>query len=284
MGCGQSSLKGDDVPNVNSQPVTTSAAGGGQPLKKVKTNFSSVDYDQDAQKRRMTEYAPHETPAPIREESRDLSAAGQQPHNDDIAPDFKAGSSAAYPHEGAGPAASAIDGEPSTTLKPYQTNDGGDWDNDTTAKNSQQPYLNGTQDPIDPTSNQAKDTFASANDPANALNQQSHHQTTHARPGATEHDNLTNIDDEQNQNFYTPNPDVDDQNPDKKSWLGQKYSSFQTAKNGPGVSDEDVKKYTGKDRDELNEWARDRPGVGGNQGAGRVDSDSGLVAGASWNS
>jgi len=294
MGCGSSSLKGDDVPNVNSQPVATTTTPGGQPLRKVQTNFSDINYEQDIHKRRLTEYAPHETPPPIREQSHDLSAEQnignetrqQQRQNDDLGPDQpdpSAGLSTAYPHEGAGPAANAIDGEPDRTLKPYQTTDGGDWDNDTDTYANQhptshqaQPYVNGTQDTGDPTSSYVKDDFASTNDPANPLNQESHHAYQPAN-------DLNNNDDDAA--FYTPNPDIhDSENPErKKSWLGQKYSSYQSAKRGTGASDEDIAKYTGKDRDELHDWAKDRPGVGGNQHAGRVDTDSGLVAGGSWN-
>lgn len=34
------------------------------------------------------------------------------------------------------------------------------------------------------------------------------------------------------------------------------------------ISDADLKKYTGKTREELNEWAKNRSGVAGNQGGG----------------
>src|ERR1700761_8922524 len=110
MGCGASSLKGDDVPAVNSQPVPAS-----QQLKKVRTDFSSVDYDQDARRRRLTEYAPHETPAPIREQSYDMSAEQQESfaysqqaqfQTDDGAPgqlDPNAGASTGYPRGSTGP-------------------------------------------------------------------------------------------------------------------------------------------------------------------------------------
>lgn len=300
MGCGSSSLKGDDVPNVNSQPVTTSPPGV-QPIRKVRTNFSDVDYDQDTRNRRMTEYAPHETPAPIREQSYDASADQQEIYeysqqqqyaNDDIAPgqpNYNAGTLTGYPHEGTRASATAADHDPNTTLKPYQTLDGGDWDNNDNANQHRQaqPYVNGTQDSRDqdPTSTYAKDEFASANDPANPHNQEPHqgqnHQAHHARQAASDRDQSdpnygANHDDP---DFYTPNADFNDpeQPEHKKSWLGQKYASFQSAKRGSGPSDEDVLKYTGKDRDELNEWARDRPGVGGNQEPGQVG------AGASWN-
>ncbi|KAJ9614173.1 hypothetical protein H2200_002309 [Cladophialophora chaetospira] len=278
MGCGSSSLKGDDVPNVNSQPVNIQA---GQPIKKVNTNFSDINYDQGHQHRRMTEYAPHETPAPIREQSHDLSAEAQKQRSQSggLAPDqpgSAVGAPTSYPHDGVGPTANAIDGEPDTKLKPYQTIDGDNWDNENNAATDQnpQPYVNGTQDP---TSNRAKDDFAAANDPANPLNQESHHAHHAVTMGGSNN--------EDDAAFYTPNPDVND--PDhpehKKSWLGEKYSSFQAAKRGTGPSDEDVLKYTGKDKNELNEWSKDTPGVGGNQGAGRVGTDSGLAAGASWN-
>ncbi|KAF4839666.1 hypothetical protein CGCSCA4_v011092 [Colletotrichum siamense] len=37
------------------------------------------------------------------------------------------------------------------------------------------------------------------------------------------------------------------------------------------ISEEDMLKYTGKSKEELKEWAKDRPDVGKNQAAGRVD-------------
>jgi hypothetical protein len=56
------------------------------------------------------------------------------------------------------------------------------------------------------------------------------------------------------------------------------YQRYQEKKRGPGVSDEDILKYTGKTRDQLNAWAENQPGVGKNQLAGRaaVGSTSGL--------
>ncbi|RMZ75779.1 hypothetical protein DV738_g5305, partial [Chaetothyriales sp. CBS 135597] len=58
------------VTTVNRRSKTTSegAQGGNsnegheEPIRKVATNFSTVDYDQEiTQQRRNTEYAPHET-------------------------------------------------------------------------------------------------------------------------------------------------------------------------------------------------------------------------------
>ncbi|CAM1510903.1 Fc.00g084160.m01.CDS01 [Cosmosporella sp. VM-42] len=48
------------------------------------------------------------------------------------------------------------------------------------------------------------------------------------------------------------------------------YQRYQDKKNGPGISDEDLKKYTGKTREELNAWADTQPGVGKNQLAGKI--------------
>lgn len=55
----------------------------------------------------------------------------------------------------------------------------------------------------------------------------------------------------------------------KKS-LYQRYQDAKTGRNKPPVSDADLKKYTGMTRDELNDWARDRPHVAGNQLAGSI--------------
>ncbi|KAF4982222.1 hypothetical protein FZEAL_2106 [Fusarium zealandicum] len=69
----------------------------------------------------------------------------------------------------------------------------------------------------------------------------------------------------------SPSDDTADQ---KKSL----YQRYQEKKRGPGLSDEDIQKYTGKSRQELNAWAETQPGVGKNQVAGRVaqGSTSGL--------
>ncbi|EQK97518.1 hypothetical protein G6O67_004597 [Ophiocordyceps sinensis] len=48
------------------------------------------------------------------------------------------------------------------------------------------------------------------------------------------------------------------------------YQRMQEKKRGPPLSDEDIKKYTGKSRDELNAWAGNQPGVGKNQLAGKL--------------
>ena len=173
MGCGSSSLKGDDVPNVNSQPVTAPGATGVQPMKKVKTNFSDINYEQDAQNRRMTEYAPDQAVALVREESRDLTAEQQlQNESDDIMPDRP------DTNAGTGPHASADD-PGDTTLKPYQTLNDGDWDQQSPGTKAHVPqspaaYTDGTGTQ-DPTSTSAKDNFASDNDPANPINQENHH-------------------------------------------------------------------------------------------------------------
>lgn len=56
----------------------------------------------------------------------------------------------------------------------------------------------------------------------------------------------------------------------KKS-LYQRYQDAKTGRNKPPVSDADLKKYTGMTRDEINDWARDRPHVAGNRLAGSID-------------
>jgi hypothetical protein len=55
----------------------------------------------------------------------------------------------------------------------------------------------------------------------------------------------------------------------KKKSLYQRYVDWKTGRNVQ-ISDADLVKYTGKSRDELNAWAKDRPGVGGNQPAGKL--------------
>jgi hypothetical protein len=57
------------------------------------------------------------------------------------------------------------------------------------------------------------------------------------------------------------------------------YQRYQEKKRGPGLSDEDIKKYTGKSRDELKTWADGTPGVGKNQlsGSSTAGPTSGLA-------
>ncbi|KAH6609805.1 hypothetical protein Trco_003151 [Trichoderma cornu-damae] len=53
---------------------------------------------------------------------------------------------------------------------------------------------------------------------------------------------------------------------DKKSL----YRRYEDKKRGAGPTDEDILKYTGKTRDQLNAWAETQPGVGKNQAAGKL--------------
>ncbi|KAK5945981.1 hypothetical protein PMZ80_000120 [Knufia obscura] len=71
--------------------------------------------------------------------------------------------------------------------------------------------------------------------------------------------------------------------PRKKSF----YQKYQDLKRGPGVSsmsDEDLKKYTGKTREELDDWSKTTPGVAGGQAAGSLTaggtSGIGMAGGA----
>ncbi|KAM0261423.1 hypothetical protein ACHAQJ_002276 [Trichoderma viride] len=61
-------------------------------------------------------------------------------------------------------------------------------------------------------------------------------------------------------------PESTDNNTDKKSL----YRRYEDKKRGPGVTDEDILKYTGKTRNQLNTWAETQPGVAGNQPAGKL--------------
>jgi len=266
MGCGSSSLKGEDV-NVNGAPMPAP--------KRVNTNFASVDYGQEAnQSRRMTEYAPHET---IKgKKSHDASGSGRPSEaadgragiahlNDDgpLAPDGLGADAAkaSYPHEGVGGPGIGRTATDHVELKPYMTNDGDGWDNGETATSNQQQasYANGIHD-SDPTSTRAKQHFAMENDPASIENQESRQQKAS---------------NSQSLNPTAAGAPSEDSEERKKSWLGEKYSKYHAAKTGRDVviSDEDLKKYTGKDRKELKEWADGRKGVGenqiiGNQGTG----------------
>ncbi|PKS05416.1 hypothetical protein jhhlp_008792 [Lomentospora prolificans] len=54
----------------------------------------------------------------------------------------------------------------------------------------------------------------------------------------------------------------------KKS-LYKRYRDSKASKSDT-ISDEDMLKYTGKTRDEMNNWAKTAPGVAGNQAAGKL--------------
>ena len=152
MGCGSSSLKGD-------APDGLSGGDNPQPIRKVNTNFSTINYDvNDNQKRRMTEYAPHET---VRNKS-EAGASTDRP----AAP--KSRPSGAYSE---GP-----DGE---KLEPYQT--AGEGPDAIPLSERSYPHekraadgsvlANGDGDGLDPTSEGAKESFARANDPLNHQSQ-----------------------------------------------------------------------------------------------------------------
>jgi hypothetical protein len=370
MGCGHSSLKGADVPNLNSQPVEIN-----RPMKKVATNFSDVNYDQDPQQqRRLTEYGPDETPRqhPPSQQPQEggmLAPSPGQGNYDPMgaaSPGFGSGIGApgdvGYPHQGRGIDRNdpnpnlnrpGLNDDPNDTgngnaLKPYQTTDAGDWDDnddnyqsqgggqyqDRGAQDYQGSNLNQNQNQNsnnynsdvpnhqyphgsssagaggsgytgdrDPTSSQAKDDFAHLNDPANPMNQEGsryegggqHHQHQHQHgydddDGSNENENMDYPSGRgggdyhhDNAGYGKGNADNDDngnenRNRNSPSWLGQRYASYQAAKQGRGVSDDDLKKYTGKDRAEFDEWAAQQPGVAGRQAA----MDPQFAAGGSY--
>ncbi|KAK5058766.1 hypothetical protein LTR84_011030 [Exophiala bonariae] len=277
MGCGSSSLKGEDV-DVNAAPTMAAP-------KRVNTNFASVDYSADGgQGRRMTEYAPHETVKSKKSHDgpRSMASGRQSEANDGILdtslpvtnkplaadPLTTTAGTVTYPHEGTGSAGAVGDATNNVELKPYKTNDG--WDEDTLGTNTQQqatntPHINGsTETDTDPTSLNSKRHFAHENDPASMGNQESPREKAshkqHLNGGTSLTSSTTEGEGEVNER--------------KKSWLGDKYSKYHAAKHGKNVvlSDEDLKKYTGKDRAELNEWAQGR-NVGANMPAGRYRDD-----------
>ncbi|KAG7286410.1 hypothetical protein NEMBOFW57_008720 [Staphylotrichum longicolle] len=55
----------------------------------------------------------------------------------------------------------------------------------------------------------------------------------------------------------------------KKKSLYQRYVDAKRGRNVQ-ISEEDMLKYTGKTKAELQDWAKDRPGVAGNQAAGTL--------------
>lgn len=293
MGCGSSSLKGEDV-NVNGpQP---SAADPAAP-RRVRTDFASVDYDQDGGNgRRMTEYAPHET---VRSQSgarhhSDLVPAGLQGDpkkssksagtHDSLLPDTTNRNITAeadtFPHQGVGLGESKLNDADEAALKPYQTIDNDGWDKDDFQTATQSPSshaVNGLRDDsgLDPLTMQAKDEFAHDNDPASVGNQTSRH-----HHGDGHHANGDHPSGPGSESAPSPRASKDG----KKSWLGDKYAQYQALKTGRNqqLSDDELKKYTGMDRQQLKDWGDARDGVAGNQRAGTVSSGNAKAAGAGW--
>ncbi|KAL6863608.1 hypothetical protein J3F83DRAFT_716482 [Trichoderma novae-zelandiae] len=71
-----------------------------------------------------------------------------------------------------------------------------------------------------------------------------------------------------NSNSSPDSPDNNNNNDkDKKKSV---YRRYEDKKRGPGPTDEDILKYTGKTRDQLSAWAETQPGVGKNQAAGKI--------------
>ncbi|AEO67478.1 uncharacterized protein THITE_2116361 [Thermothielavioides terrestris NRRL 8126] len=65
------------------------------------------------------------------------------------------------------------------------------------------------------------------------------------------------------------NPSAEGKSPKTKKSLYQRYVDAKTSRNVK-ISDADLQKYTGMNREQLNAWAKDRPGVAGNQLAGKL--------------
>jgi len=151
MGCGASSLKGEKMADLSSEPV-----------RRINTNFSAVDYSQEPQARRMTEYAPDEAPRRKSKASRASADAGL-------------------------PATTGTTSD-DTQLKPYQTIGDDRWNEDQPQEDypHEKTHLVShnrlTEQPrdIDPTSSAAKDEFATDNDPAN----EDAHDSTHRDDGS----------------------------------------------------------------------------------------------------
>ena len=231
MGCGSSSLKGDNPTGVGG------AAEDTRPARKVNTNFSMPDYDANAnQQRRMTEYAPHETERP-RSPSPNLAdkdpGTAPGPEDDQIKPYQTLGDNQAqgYPHDSPG----AGTGGAATTTR--QVN-GDHSSSSASAANA------------DPTSQAAKDQFATANDPAN---------------------NANNLD---------PSAAAgSDGKERKRSWLGEKYKNYADKRdNRPAdgerkFTDQELAKFTGKNNEEVKRMVDEgRPGVGSGQSASMRDN------------
>lgn len=193
MGCGSSSLKGEGGSGVDPQPI-----------RKVNTNFSTINYDQsDNKKRRNTEYAPDDTIRNRSEASGAARISGDRPQ-DDIGPG----------------------GE---KLEPYRTAGDG-----TELKDMSYPHENANgpsrtdPDGPDPTTDSAKDKFASDNDPVN---------------------------NSKGSGMLSPDSAGGDAGKGRRtSWLARLKPQERKE-----LTDEDLKKHTGMTRAEMDEWAKTQP-------------------------
>lgn len=75
------------------------------------------------------------------------------------------------------------------------------------------------------------------------------------------------------QSGSTPEPD------NAKASLYRRFKDSKASRSG-GICDEDMLKYTGKTKAELNDWAKTAPGVAGNQVPGRHPGHGGVGGGA----
>lgn len=80
------------------------------------------------------------------------------------------------------------------------------------------------------------------------------------------------------------NGDSDTNMKTKKKSLYQKYQDLKRGSGVGSMSDEELKKYTGKTREELDDYSRTTPGVAGGQAAGSLTaggtSGIGMAGGA----
>ncbi|RMZ81638.1 hypothetical protein DV737_g2389, partial [Chaetothyriales sp. CBS 132003] len=161
MGCGPSSLKGDSPQGINNDDAVDN-----RPIRKVATNFTTVDYEQEHyQERRNTAYAPHET----ERTASATSDAIRHAKNGIIAKDEGPKDSEQLK------ASQSVDAGSGEQVKAYQSIDAGNVvSGDSVAVASSN---------VDPTAAAAKENFASANDPA--ANQQQE------QPLATEEGNTS---------------------------------------------------------------------------------------------
>lgn len=227
MGCGSSSLKGDSPTGVGGD----SSDPAPRPVKKVATNFSTVDYDNtDNKKRRNTEYAPHETAAQesnIEEVVAHANNGVEQPKDETVEP---------Y-HDPDSPTAQR-------ETVPTRLSDMID------ERNGVNHDANAGADPL---SAQSKDKFAEQNAPA------------HNTSTGTDYEGSTLAPDS------IPPGGAGEK---KSSMFGKAYKKYSDSRDGrnTNISEDDMKKYTGKSKEEMTRYMQEGEGVGGGQGANARDS------------
>ncbi|KAK5078446.1 hypothetical protein LTR64_003141 [Lithohypha guttulata] len=266
MGCCQSDLKGEKQEDIDNQAP--------QPIKQVKTNFSTVDYDAAASGRRDTIVAPEE----VRQKSNPLPSLSEKE------------TSSLHPQ--------SLDSTAVSSTKPQVTGDDRiSFDNRIEDQPSlgiesrhiedtqtRLPYEDVTASPTTPTAAHTigeqlpgTKTYPSGLACCQQRQTHKHNRTEHIIMGLFNKSKKL-PEDPSNPILSSESGGVTTEDRPRKKSLYQKYQDLKRGPSTSQLSEEDLKKYTGMDRTEFDKWAATTPGVAGGQAAGSLTAggNSGL--------